>query len=90
MRARRLDVHQTRGGVRIGTESKVGWVRDSRFYREQLTKDLALLEQGRIDKIRWDFRRSYITGEIGADPTFLARITRAKNRGLDIDYRFLD
>jgi hypothetical protein len=64
-------------------EVKHGWTTYNGRARDQLTKDLARLQSGEIDRIEWAFFPN-ANGTFGPDKALLAAITNAQDRGLNI------
>jgi hypothetical protein len=78
---RKPDIHRADG---LLIESKVGYVRYSKFARKQILKDRNILRRGLMNRrglapneIEWHFFRSKRTGKVGADPRILKMLDRA-------------
>ncbi len=81
------------GGVRrvdvlvdsLAIESKVGRTAMTDRVRQELARDIKLLRSGQVEKIRWEFSRSDITGKIG--PTLPLR-QKLEKLGVEIVENF--
>ena len=79
-RARRLDV-APEGPIRMGIETKVGRQSlgkpgsHSRI-RQQLARDMKLIRSNQLQKVRWEFFRSRVTGECGPTGPLLEKLNK--------------
>ncbi len=70
---RRIDVLKL-GNELVGIESKVGrTVLDSRV-RQELARDWWLRRQGQLDRVRWEFSPSDMTGKVGPTQQLLEKL----------------
>jgi hypothetical protein len=60
----------------IAHESKVGYVKYSQSVIKQIEKDAELIAKGKIDGATWNFYKSGVTGQIGADQRILDLLTK--------------
>lgn len=81
---RRIDVLKL-GDELLGIESKVGRTSLDSRVRQELARDWWLLRQGKLDRIRWEFSPSEVTGKVGPTKQLLEKLL---GLGFDIIINF--
>lgn len=66
---------------RLSIESKVGRTDLRDRERQELARDWWLLRQGQVDRVRWEFSPSDVTGEVGPSDALRKKIEKL---GFDI------